>query len=254
MTLGSNLPEEKVEGLYPVNNQFIIVRDGAVIDVSGAQADLDLGLEGPTTVSGDAGGLAMRSNAGIYFDGELRAESGGDGAAGGRLDVMLETIALPVNIGDERQTELRTIVVGEGIESGLPSDLTAGKDDSALRFGQARFDSEDIEAWGVDSLSLWAQDAILFEGDTGLDLGGKIELSAAVIGAAPETRDIQVALAAPYVRLAGRTELPKVPGSSNQQGTGPFFEFENGHISPNFTHESSRFSVSADLIDLGQGR
>ncbi len=253
VTLGSNLPEEKVEGLYPVNNQFIIVRDGAVIDVSGAQADLDLGLEGPTTVSGDAGGLAMRSNAGIYFDGELRAESGGDGAAGGSLDVMLETIALPVNIGDERQTELRTIVVGEGIESGLPSDLTAGKDDSALRFGQARFDSEDIEAWGVDSLSLWAQDAILFEGDTGLDLGGKIELSAAVIGAAPETRDIQVALAAPYVRLAGRTELPTVPGSSNQQGTGPFFEFENGHISPNSTHESSRFSVSADLIDLGQG-
>ncbi|MFP1680225.1 filamentous hemagglutinin family protein [Alloalcanivorax sp. C16-2] len=253
VTLGSNLPEEKVEGLYPVNNQFIIVRDGAVIDVSGAQADLDLGLEGPTTVSGDAGGLAMRSNAGIYFDGELRAESGGDGAAGGRLDVMLETIGLPVNIGDERQTELRTIVVGEGIESGLPSDLTAGKDDSALRFGQARFDSEDIEAWGIDSLSLWAQDAILFEGDTGLDLGGKIELSAAVIGAAPETRDIQVALAAPYVRLAGRTELPTVPGSSNQQGTGPFFEFENGHISPNSTHESSRFSVSADLIDLGQG-
>lgn len=253
VTLGSNLPEEKVEGLYPVNNQFIIVRDGAVIDVSGAQADLDLGLEGPTTVSGDAGGLAMRSNAGIYFDGELRAESGGDGAAGGRLDVMLETIALPVNIGDERQTELRTIVVGEGIESGLPSDLTAGKDDSALRFGQARFDSEDIEAWGIDSLSLWAQDAILFEGDTGLDLGGKIELSAAVIGAAQETRDIQVALAAPYVRLAGRTELPTVPGSSNQQGTGPFFEFENGHISPNSTHESSRFSVSADLIDLGQG-
>jgi filamentous hemagglutinin family protein len=253
VTLGSQLPDERVGGLYEINNQFIIVRDGAVIDVSGARTDLDLGGESPTTVAGDAGGLAMRSNAGIYFDGELRAEGGGNGAAGGSLDVMLETIVLPVNVGDERQTELRTIVVGEGIESGLAGELAAGKDDATLRFGQARFASDDIDAWGVDSLSLWAHDAILFEGDTRLDLGRKIELSAAVIGAAPETPDIRVDLAAPYVRLAGRTELPEISGSTSQQGTGPFFDFGNDQISPDSTHEDSRFSVRADLIDLGQG-
>ena len=253
VTLGSHLPEERAGGLYEINNQFIIVRDGAVIDVSGARTDLDLGGESLTTVAGDAGGLAMRSNAGIYFDGELRAESGGKGAAGGSLDVMLETIVLPVNVGDERQTELRTIVVGEGIESGLSGELVAGKDDATLRFGQARFASDDIDAWGVDSLSLWAHDAILFEGDTRLDLGRKIELSAAVIGAAPETPNIEVDLAAPYIRLAGRSELPEIPGSTSQQGTGPFFDFGNSQISPDSTHEDSRFSVRADLIDLGQG-
>ncbi len=253
VTLGSHLPEETAGGLYEINNQFIIVRDGAVINVSGARTDLDLGGESPTTVASDAGGLAMRSNAGIYFDGELRAESGGKGAAGGSLDVMLETIVLPVNVGNERQTELRTIVVGDGIESGLAEELAAGKDDATLRFGQARFASDDIDAWGVDSLSLWAHDAILFEGDTRLDLGRKLELSAAVIGAAPETPDIRVELAAPYVRLAGRTELPEISGSTNQQGTGPFFDFGNGQLSPDSTHEDSRFSVRADLIDLGQG-
>ncbi|HAS29765.1 MAG TPA: hypothetical protein DCS56_07220, partial [Alcanivorax sp.] len=153
-------------GIYEINNRFIVVRDGAVIDVSGTRADLDLGGDRPTTVASSAGGLAMRSNAGIYFDGELRARAGGEGAAGGDLELMLETVLLPSNSGDERQAGLRNIVLGEQLSSGMPEDIEPGPGNAGLRYGEARLATDDLADWGVDGLSVWARDAILFEGDT----------------------------------------------------------------------------------------
>ncbi|HBL86123.1 MAG TPA: hypothetical protein DD399_03595, partial [Alcanivorax sp.] len=51
VTLGSLAPDELNDnGIYEINNRFIVVRDGAVIDVSGTRADLDLGGDRPTTV------------------------------------------------------------------------------------------------------------------------------------------------------------------------------------------------------------
>tara|TARA_R110001606_G_scaffold81584_1_gene187550 strand:+ start:10790 stop:22960 length:12171 start_codon:yes stop_codon:yes gene_type:complete len=253
VTLGSAAPEDFGEfDVYDLNNQFVIVRDGAVIDVSGAHAELDLGKARPTTVAGNAGGLALRSNAGIYFDGELRAQAGGEGAAGGALEVMLETLPTSAESGIERQAELRNIILGNALESGAPQDLQAGKDDPGLRFGQARFDTGDIVQSGVDSLSLWARDAILFQGDTDLRLARQISLSAAVIGAAPDTPDITVDLSAPYVNLAGRTTLP-APADSNNPGTAPFFVYHPDTPLSATTHADSRFRVRADLIDLGWG-
>ncbi len=255
VTLGSLAPGELNDnGIYEINNRFIVVRDGAVIDVSGTRADLDLGGDRPTTVASNAGGLAMRSNAGIYFDGELRAQAGGEGAAGGDLELMLETVLLPPNRGSERQAELRNIVLGEQLSSGMPEDIKPGAGNPGLRYGEARLATDDLADWGVDGLSLWARDAILFEGDTSLSLDRKIALGATVIGAATETPDIQVELAAPYVNLSGRTALPTPPGDGGDD-TGPavFFNYDGFHARSELTDPGSRFSVRADLIDLGRG-
>lgn len=254
VTLGSLAPDELNDnGIYEINNRFIVVRDGAVIDVSGTRADLDLGGDRPTTVASNAGGLAMRSNAGIYFDGELRGQAGGEGAAGGDLELMLETVLLPSNGGSERQAGLRNIVLGEQLSSGMPEDIEPGPGNAGLRYGEARLATDDLADWGVDGLSVWARDAILFEGDTSLSLDRKIALGATVIGAAPENPDINVELSAPYVNLSGRTATPEGLGSGNNPG--PVFAFNHGNVDAlsRLTGEDSRFSVRADLIDLGKG-
>ena len=255
VTLGSLAPDELNDnGIYEINNRFIVVRDGAVIDVSGTRADLDLGGDRPTTVASSAGGLAMRSNAGIYFDGELRARAGGEGAAGGDLELMLETVLLPSNSGDERQAGLRNIVLGEQLSSGMPEDIEPGPGNAGLRYGEARLATDDLADWGVDGLSVWARDAILFEGDTSLSLDRKIALGATVIGAAQENPDIQVELAAPYVNLSGRTALPTLPGDGgDNNGPAIFFNYDGFHARSELTDPGSRFSVRADLIDLGRG-
>ncbi len=255
VTLGSLAPDELNDnGIYEINNRFIVVRDGAVIDVSGTRADLNLGGDRPSTVASNAGGLAMRSNAGIYFDGELRARAGGEGAAGGDLELMLETVLLPPNRGSERQAELRNIVLGEQLSSGMPEDIKPGAGNPGLRYGEARLATDDLAGWGVDGLSVWARDAILFEGDTSLSLDRKIALGATVIGAAPETPDIQVELAAPYVNLSGRTALPTLPGNGgDDNGPAVFFNYDGFHARSELTDPGSRFSVRADLIDLGRG-
>jgi len=254
VTLGSLAPDELNDnGIYEINNRFIVVRDGAVIDVSGTRADLDLGGDRPTTVASNAGGLAMRSNAGIYFDGELRARAGGEGAAGGDLELMLETVFPPSNGGSERQAGLRNIVLGEQLSSGMPEDIKPGPGNAGLRYGEARLATDDLADWGVDGLSVWARDAILFEGDTSLSLDRKIALGATVIGAAPENPDINVELSAPYVNLSGRTATPEGLGSGNNPG--PVFAFNHGNVDAlsRLTGENSRLSVRADLIDLGKG-
>lgn len=254
VTLGSLAPDELNDnGIHEINNRFIVVRDGAVVDVSGTRADLDLGGDRPTTVASNAGGLAMRSNAGIYFDGELYAQAGGEGAAGGDLELMLETVLLPPNRGSERQTGLRNIVLGEQLSSGMPEDLKPGAGNPGLRYGEARLATDDLADWGVDGLSLWARDAILFEGDTSLSLDRKIALGTTVIGAAPENPDIEVELAAPYINLSGRTALPTLPEDSGDTGPAVFFDYDNFHARSELTDPGSRFSVRADLIDLGRG-
>ena len=120
VTLGSLAPDELNDnGIYEINNRFIVVRDGAVIDVSGTRADLDLGGDRPTTVASSAGGLAMRSNAGIYFDGELRARAGGEGAAGGD-DGGIHRQRVAARIEDAVAEAVQDLIAGQGRSQAHP--------------------------------------------------------------------------------------------------------------------------------------
>ena len=243
VTLGAYRPEEMNSGtgFLELSDAFVVVREGALIDVSGTRADLDLGTSGSTSVASSGGGLAMRSTSGIYFDGTLRADAGGDDADGGRLDLMLEGNAIHTSDPDDPRAVLRNITISQNGDSGYGEELT---------FGQARIAVNDLESMGIDHLALWARDGILFDGDTELALGGSLSLSAATLAAAPDTPAISVALDAPYVTLAGRTTLPS---SADSGGIFPRLDYDNWAPLSAATSDSSRFTVTADLIDLGEG-
>ncbi len=255
VVLGSLRPDEVADSnLYPVNNLMVIVREGAVIDISGASADLDLRHPEATPVASDGGSLEIRSKAGIAFDGTLRALGGGETASGGSLTVMLETMSLGGSIApDPRYAVPRLITLTQTDGGDLPVDLQPGQDDGGLPFGAARFAVDDLVATGLDHLSLWSRDALLFEGDTRIDLGGSLSLTSAVLGAAPDTLDISVDLMAPYVQLGGRTETPSSGGGDGSSAFTPYFRPDDQNPLSNLTSDDSSLTVTASLIDLGTG-
>ncbi|AFT71426.1 Filamentous hemagglutinin-like protein [Alloalcanivorax dieselolei B5] len=242
VVLGAGAPEDFGDAnLYDTNNLFVVVREGALIDVSGASAGLDLGQGAPTMVASDGGSLAMRSNSGIYFDGELRAEAGGANASGGGLEVLLEGTLTTASQATEEASVLRNITLTQ-------ADTGSGYDDENLAYGQARFSVDALQDSGIDHLSLWARDAILFDGDVDLALGGSLSLTAVTL-ATPDHTARQVRLAAAHVHLAGQVSLPR-SGSGDDPGVNPYLRFDNN--AP-LAEGDSQLSVEAALIDLGEG-
>ncbi|MFT0138257.1 filamentous hemagglutinin family protein [Alcanivoracaceae bacterium MT1] len=242
VVLGAEAPEDFGDfNLYDTNNLFVVVREGALIDVSGASADLDLGQAAPTTVASDGGALAMRSNSGIYFDGELRADAGGTNASGGGLEVLLEGTLTSLSQATEEASVLRNVILTQ-------ADTGSGYDDENPAYGQARFSVDALQDSGIDHLSLWARDAILFDGDVDLALGGSLSLTAVTL-ATPDPTARQVRLAAPHVHLAGRVSLP-VSSSGNTPGVNPYLQFDDN--AP-LAEGDSQLSIEAALIDLGEG-
>ncbi|WP_416391727.1 filamentous hemagglutinin [Alloalcanivorax xenomutans] len=242
VVLGAEAPEDFGDAnLYDTNNLFVVVREGALIDVSGASAGLDLGQATPTTVASDGGSLAMRSNSGIYFDGELRADAGGADASGGGLEVLLEGTLTTTSQATEEASVLRNITLTQ-------ADAGSGYDDENLAYGQARFSVDTLQDSGIDHLSLWARDAILFDGDLDLKLGGSLSLTAVTL-ATPDHTARQVRLAAPHVHLAGRESLPD-SSIGDVSGVNPYLQFDNN--AP-LAEGDSQLSIEAALIDLGEG-
>ncbi len=80
-----------VRGSATASNNFIVVRPGAVLDVSGAQTTLDVAGLGAIDVASNGGGISLSSFNGLYLDGTMLAQAGGAGAAGGTLNVALQS-------------------------------------------------------------------------------------------------------------------------------------------------------------------
>jgi hypothetical protein len=75
---------DHAQGSTSAASLFVVVRDGAVLDASGAHAVLDVNGDA-IDVASAGGSIALASNNGLYLDGQLRARAGGAGAAGGTL-------------------------------------------------------------------------------------------------------------------------------------------------------------------------
>ncbi|KYZ86682.1 hypothetical protein A3Q32_15415 [Alcanivorax sp. KX64203] len=241
--LGSQKPQDFNDAfnLYDTSNRFVVVRQGALIDVSGVSAELERD-SGAVSVASNGGSLAMRSNAGIYFDGELRAQAGGENAEGGGLEILLESVEMQASVATEENSVLRNITLAQ-------DDVDSGYDQDRPAYGQARLSVQKLKETGIDHLSLWARDAILFEGDVDLKLGGSLSLTAGTL-AMPDTQVHDVRMAAPYVHLAGRVNLPTTPSNQPSSVTLPYLELDND--AP-LTEGGSSFSIEAQLIDIGEG-
>ncbi|WP_058049628.1 filamentous haemagglutinin family protein [Janthinobacterium sp. Ant5-2-1] len=255
---------------------FVVVRPGALLDASGAQAMLDLPNQGAVNVAGSGGLISLSSYNGIFADGTMRAVAGGAGAAGGTLALALDT----PNYGQVNRQTLEGDSVDNAVrvprefvlaqvqgDSVLPVDLRAGQQDEALRYGSARLGADRVKAGGFDNLAMHVNGMLSVDGDVKLSLGQSLRLSASSLGLAQQQQPLpqldgdgqdkvpglasQVHLAAPYVRLgtAARAQkdnyiVPNAVKGSKNSGKG------RGMLGVPLVADGSLLQIDAGMLDL----
>ncbi|GLZ23986.1 hypothetical protein Pstu01_06560 [Stutzerimonas stutzeri] len=194
---------------------FVVVREGALLDASGASAVLDIPGLGAVDVASAGGSISLASANGLYLDGTLRAASGGAGAAGGSLTAVLDTPFYLTNSAGARVRQVRELVLSQRQgESELVAGSDAGEAADRLVYGHGRLGVDQVEAGGFDSLTLASDGLLSFDGDVALSMGQSLNLYARVLGLTDEAPDdTRVELVAPYVRLAG------YGGSTSREGS-----------------------------------
>ncbi|WP_212627360.1 filamentous haemagglutinin family protein [Pseudomonas sp. PP3] len=221
---------------------FVIVRPGARLEASGAEAVLDIPGTGQTRVARDGGRITLSSYSGLFIEGDLHAAAGGSGAAGGRLEIVLDT---PAYRGDQIGNDVRLpreMIIGQGPAGELlPAELQPGESAGALRYGDARLSADKLMSGSFDSLSLFSNGFITFDGDVDLHMNQSLSLYAGSLSLAESSKDAaRINLAASYMRLSG-------PGFYDEQvGIRP-----RVMNNPTDRVAAAQFSASADLLDLG---
>lgn len=240
---------------------FVVVREGARLEASGAQAVLDLPGLGTTTVASHGGVIALSASNGLFVDGQLRAAGGGAGARGGTLALNLET---PVYAQVDRWTS-KGAEVDDGVRiprelvieqtyggSGLGADVVAGQADPTLAYGHARYGVDAIRAGGFDTASLYVNGLLDFDGDVSLNMRQALYLTASALGlSSAAARDSHVQLNAPYLRLSGaarrqldNTLMPNpVTGSRNLSPAA-------GSLGVAPLAESAALTLAGNLVDV----
>jgi filamentous hemagglutinin family protein len=212
---------DATSGEFQSTSDFIVIRPGAVLDASGANALIDpnagagAGLSdgsfgAPFTLASNGGSIALDSLSGIYNDGTLRAWAGGvqggvAGAAGGSLSITLETPIYETTTGIPTQAQVPSILTVTQTDqgSGLAANLTPENAASALQFGHANVSADAISAGGFDNVSLFSRDVILFDGNVALTAAQSISFMQGAL--AESDAAAQVSIAAPYVLFSGST-------------------------------------------------
>jgi len=225
---------DHAQGSTSAASLFVVVRDGAVLDASGAHAVLD--VNGAAVDVASAGGsIALASNNGLYLDGQLLAKAGGAGAAGGSLSVATGSPVYLKTLATDKVLQGRQLILSQ---RKLASDLAAGigaqDGQQALQYGHGRYSVEQVEAGGFGNLALLG--AASFDGDVSLTLQQSFQLYGAPVLAPGSKPGAKVGIAAPYVRLAsvkpaGR-DFYVTPGTAGQSPM------------------AGQVSIAGDLIDV----
>jgi filamentous hemagglutinin family protein len=193
---------------------FVVLRDGALLDASGAQAVLDVPGQGRTAVASHGGSISLGSTRGLYLDGEMRALAGGAGAAGGQLSVSIANSGvIPETPVPLRQ--IRELVLGQGkAPSALAAGVGAEEAADRLQYGHARLGADQVSTGGFDTLTLHSGGMIAFDGGVSLSLGQALNLYAGSLGwTDAAVADSRVKLAAPSIRLAASALADNPSGS-----------------------------------------
>lgn len=237
-------------GISVTPTSFVVIRPGALLDASGANAVLDIPASGlskgatPLAVASDGGSIIIKSGHGLYLDGTMRAAAGGVHAAGGTLALALEAPMYEglIFYGDVlRHREL--VVADRQGDSPIAyvSSPTAAK--SQLVTGTARLGVDRIRAGGFGNLSLLVDGVLSFDGDVTLTMAQSLRLDSGAIGITEATAsNARIVLDAPYVRLAGVNRSPDpnyvLPAASWVKG------------GPSALASDAAFDVIANLIDI----
>ncbi|MGA4636023.1 filamentous hemagglutinin family protein [Pseudomonas solani] len=193
-------------GGLSATDAFVVVRQGARLDASGAQAVLDIPGQGATTVASHGGSLSFASTSGLYLDGQFKAEAGGAGASGGSLSVALGAPTYQNN--DPRATsavrQARELVLAQQQGEPLSSTGEPGQGAGLLEYGHGRLAVAQVEAGGFDNLSLLSTGLLSFDGSLNLNVANALNLYAGAYGLAETAAAGSVVdLRGGYMRLAG---------------------------------------------------
>jgi filamentous hemagglutinin family protein len=232
----------------------IVIVAGAVLDASGSSAEIDPaagtgsasaglgdGLDsGIRLVASNGGSIALSSYDGIFVAGMLRAASGGAGASGGSLSLLLETPVYDGFSPADNLRQAREIIVSATAPSILPAGLQAGDATPDDLFAHAYLGADQVDRGGFDALTLSVRGVIAFDGNVTLRTGQSITLVNAILG--DVTGSGRVTLVAPYVHLSGLTTLSLLAGD--------YASLVTQSWAPPDLASSAVFKVSADLIDL----
>ncbi|WP_447774140.1 filamentous haemagglutinin family protein [Variovorax boronicumulans] len=194
------------DGSSSAVDRFVVLREGALLDASGAQAILDVPGQGRVAVASNGGAISLGSNHGLYLDGEMRALAGGTGAAGGQLSVSIANFNVVADTSQATPAlmrQIRELVLGqEKAPATLAVGIDAAEAAGQLTYGHARLGADQVKAGGFDTLTLHSGGMIAFDGNVSLSLGQALNLYAGSLGwADAASADSQVKLAAPYMRL-----------------------------------------------------
>ena len=146
----------------------------------------------PTLVASRGGSIDLVAPEGLRLDGALRGAGGGANAEGGRLALGVSRLR-GFNAGAELLPTFPT---------GPRQILVTGAPTGAAGNGVAEFDPGRVAAGGFDSLTLQADDEILFATDTVLSVRNRLALQAPNLRAADGVGS--VSLAANHLALGPR--------------------------------------------------
>ena len=223
---------DHAQGSTSAASLFVVVRDGAVLDASGAHAVLD--VNGAAIDVASAGGsIALASNNGLYLDGQLLARAGGAGAAGGTLSVATGTPEYRKELAQARVLQGRQLkLTQQQVASDLAADVTAQDGETVLQYGHGRLSVEQVDAGGFANLALLG--AASFDGDVSLKMQQSFQLYGAPALAPGSSPDAKVKVSAPYVRLASVKPVGRdfyvTPGTAGASPVASQISFEGGLI------------------------
>lgn len=209
---------DHAKGGLTATDAFVVVRQGARLDASGAQAVLDIPGQGATPVASHGGSIAFASTGGLYLDGQFKAEAGDAGASGGSLSVALGAPSYRIN--DPRATDAvrqaRELVLAQQRGESLPGTGEPGQGATLLEYGHGRLAVEQVEAGGFDNLSLLSTGLLSFDGTLNLDMANALNLYAGTYGLAETAAAGSVVdLRGGYLRLAGALGAPADSASTD---------------------------------------
>ncbi len=223
---------------------YVVISEGARIDVSGATATLDIADPGSrglgasftsTQVASDAGSVNITAAEGLLSDGQFIANSNRAlGAKGGSLEISYPKIRPGVGSSFDAHypTGARIINVSQDSSTkAIPEGLKAGESIPDSYNGQTTIDLDEIANSGFDSLTLTTPDEIRFQGDNNLSFDRRVILNTPLISwqRNDNSNVARVNITTAYAKIGS----DKTTADYSQPGTG-----------------EAQFDVNANLIDL----
>ncbi len=197
---------------------YVVAKSGALIDVSGVAAELDIATpaaQGFTysrkTVAGAGGAINIAAREGMVLNAAMNATAA-PGGIGGSLTLTLDRGSMPPQevlpiypgasnrLGSNDPGRRWNIVVGDSY-GGLADGLAPGDSIDAAAPGEVRMGAQQVADAGFASLELNAEHGIAFEGDVDVNLDRVLVLNAPAI----ESDGGSVNLSAAYAGLGNTT-------------------------------------------------